>query len=398
MLDVSQLSHLVSLVRSVISPGARASGLLSPEVERLSVKVVEAWLHSLPDLPDSGLGEVVVAVAETGGSEEIVICPGLLYPHQPTYDDLLQDMSGPVKVVVYDTMLDRHQPEEEWEGQVLEYDLEAEASWGEVDVLSRISGLGVGLVVCQKVISWTTRRALEAGGLRVIHRLGTAATARLVRLSGARPVSSVNHRVSRADLGTLSSVKNKKLGERNYLQLSSDHQSSLVSLLVGSLGEQQAEEVEELVRRSLQSLSDLVTQAQPAVVPGGGCLESVLALQTSQPGLRRQLIKSGLSPGKLNIAEAFMETEFGHLFARESSEVCQCGLVQTTDVGPDKFLPALQLYNMTQPGPALTLRTIETLPARQNLVLDSFSFKKSAVMTALDTAGHLSNIGMMISC
>ena len=98
LLDVSQLSHLVSLVRSVISPGGRASGLLSSEVETLSVKVVEAWLHSLPDHPDSGLGEVVVKVAETGGSEEVIIRPGLLYPHQPTYDDLLQDMSGPVKV------------------------------------------------------------------------------------------------------------------------------------------------------------------------------------------------------------------------------------------------------------------------------------------------------------
>ena len=97
-LDVSKMSHLVSLVRTVISPKAKACGLLQCEVERLSVKVVEAWLRSLPDDPHTGLGEVVVKVAETGGSDEVVICPGLLCLHQPTYDDLLQDMSGPVKV------------------------------------------------------------------------------------------------------------------------------------------------------------------------------------------------------------------------------------------------------------------------------------------------------------
>ena len=97
-LDVSKMSHLLSLVRTVISPKAKACGLLSSEVERLSVKVVEAWLLSLPDQPHSGLGEVVVKVAERGGSEEIVVCPGLLCLHQPTYDDLLQDMEGPVKV------------------------------------------------------------------------------------------------------------------------------------------------------------------------------------------------------------------------------------------------------------------------------------------------------------
>ena len=300
---------------------------------------------------------------------------------------------------MYDTMLDRHQTEEEWEGQVLEYDLQAEATWGEVDVVSRISGLGVRLVVCQKVISWSTRRALEGAGCQVIHRLGTAATARVVRLSGARPVSSVNHQVSQADIGTLSSVKNVSLGDKNYLQLNSAHHSTnLVSLLVGSLGEQQAEEVEEVIRRSLQSLTDLVTQARPAVLPGGGCLESVLALQTNQRSLSRQLIKAGLSPGKLDIAEAFIDTEFGHLFARGRCEMCQCGLVQTSQVEGDKMVPALELYNNTQPAPARTLRTIETLPARQKLVLDSFSFKKSSVLTALETAGHLSNIGMMISC
>ena len=401
LLDVSQMSHLVSLVRAVISPKAKASGLLCSEVERLSLKVVEAWLHSLPDQPDTGLGEVVVKVAETGGCEEVIISPGLLCPHQPTYEDVLEDMRGPVKVVVYDTMLDSHQAEEDWEDQELEYDLTAEATWGEVDVLSRISGLGVGLVACQKVISWGCRRALEAGGCQVLHRLGTAATARLVRLSGARPVSSVNHRVSLEDIGTLSSVKNLSLGGRNYLQLEAGkeaQEASLVSLLVGSLGEQQAEEVEEVVRRALQSLSDLVTQPRPAVLPGGGCLESLLALQTSQPGLRRQLVKSGLSPGKLNISEAFIDTEFGHLFARETSEACQCGLVQTSDLGEGKSMPALELYNKSGQWQAGPVRTIDSLPAGQRLVLDSLTFKKSSLLTALETAGHLSNIGMMISC
>ena len=303
-----------------------------------------------------------------------------------------------MQVVVYDTMLDKHQTEEDWEGQELEYDLEAEAAWGEVDVLSRLSGLGVGLVVCQKVLSWDTQRALEAAGCQAIQRLGTVSTARVVKLTGARPVSSVNHQLSLADTGTLGCVRNLSLGGNNYLQLSSPQHTNLVSLLVGSLGEQQAEELEDVIRRALSSLTDLVTQPRPAVLPGGGCLESVLALQTNQPSLSRQLIKSALSPGKLDISEAFIDTEFGHLFATETSEFCQCGLVQTAALPGEKFIPALQLYNKTQPGPAGTLRRIESLPAGQRLVLDSLTFKKSSLLTALETAGHLSNIGMIISC
>ena len=115
---------------------------------------------------------------------------------------------------MYDTMLDSHQSEEEWEGKQLEYDLEAEASWGPVDVLSRISGLGVRLVLCQKVMSWKARRDLEDAGVQVIDRLGTAGTARVVLLSGARPVSSMNHRVTEEDTGTLDSLHNITVGAR----------------------------------------------------------------------------------------------------------------------------------------------------------------------------------------
>ena len=75
------------------------------ELEKLSIKIVEAWLHSLPDQSDSGMGEVVVKVAETEGSEDITICQGLLYPHQPTYDDVIQDMRGPIKVEYYNSSL-----------------------------------------------------------------------------------------------------------------------------------------------------------------------------------------------------------------------------------------------------------------------------------------------------
>ena len=83
----------------------KAKSNAKTELEKLSIKIVEAWLHSLPDKSDSGMGEVVVKVAETGGSEDITICQGLLYPHQPTYDDVIQDMRGPIKVEYYNSSL-----------------------------------------------------------------------------------------------------------------------------------------------------------------------------------------------------------------------------------------------------------------------------------------------------
>ena len=393
-LDVSKMRELLSLVRTVIRPKAKASGLLTTEIETLSVKIVEAWLRTLPDQPDTGLGEMVVKVLETGGSEDIMTVQGLLYPHQPTYDDFIEDMRGPIRVVVYDTMLDTHQTED-WEDKRLEYDLEAEASWGPVDVLSRVSSLGVRLVACQKVVSWPTRRALEEAGIQVMERLGTAGRARLVLLSGARPVSSMNHQVREEDIGTLDTLNNVTVGSRNYLHLNTGT-SNLVSLLLGSLGEQQAEELEAVIKRSVESLNDLVTQPQPSVLPGGGCLESCLSLQTTNRRLRRTLIKSALIPGKLNISEAFVDPEYGHLFATESSTRCQCGIVEARDLCEDKFIPALQIYTDLS-LPSRTLSTREIPATGQTSLMDSFTFKKSALLTAVETAQHLSNIGMLIS-
>ena len=296
---------------------------------------------------------------------------------------------------MYDTMLDSHQSEEEWEGKQLEYDLEAEASWGPVDVLSRISGLGVRLVLCQKVMSWKARRDLEDAGVQVIDRLGTAGTARVVLLSGARPVSSMNHRVTEEDTGTLDSLHNITVGARQYIQLNTAT-SNLVTIMLGSLGEQQAEELEAAIKRSLESLHDIVTQPQPSVLPGGGCLESALSLQTDNISLKRNFLKTALVPGKLDISEVFLDTEFGHLFASETSLKCQCGMVNVSDVEKRNFVPALQVYTNLW-GSKRTLKRIESLPSGRSLLLDSFNFKKSSLLTAVETAGHLSNIGMMIT-
>ena len=292
-------------------------------------------------------------------------------------------------------MLDQHQTEEEWEGRHLEYDLEAEATWGNVDVLSQVSGLGVRMVLCQKVMAWETRRALEAAGIQVIDRLGTAGTARVLRLSKARPISSANHRVTEADLGTLDIITNVTAAGRQYIQLNTAA-STQVTILLGSLGEQQAEEVETVIKRSLESLSDLVTQSVPSVLPGGGCLESALSLQTDSRQLMRNLIKTALVPGKLQISEAFVEMEFGHLFANQNSVECQCGMVELSDVCQDNFVPALEIYSSFSP-PNRTLKKIESLPGGKTLLLDSFSFKRSALLTAVESSGHLSNIGTMIS-
>ena len=64
-------------------------------------------------------------------------------------------------------------------------------------------------------------------------------------------------------------MEHLSVGGKEYLRLDrGGERGRLVTLLVGSLGEHQAEELEEAVKRSLLTLNDLVTMSQPRVVPG----------------------------------------------------------------------------------------------------------------------------------
>ena len=169
-MDLSNLSQLINLVKSIIRPKAKCGGLLDLEIDNLGVQIVKAWLRTVPDNEVQSMGEVIVKVMEGGGSDEVTVMDGLLYPHDPTYDDTVCPDMRSVKVALYDVMMDRHQRGELWEegGLELEYDREAERAWGCVDITQCVQGLGVGLVAAQKVVGWEPRQQLEKAGIQVI--------------------------------------------------------------------------------------------------------------------------------------------------------------------------------------------------------------------------------------
>ena len=210
-------------------------------------------------------------------------------------------------------------------------------------------------------------------------------------------MSSVTQRLSSSDLGTLDSVTSVEVGGKRYLRLENTRPGSvrLVSLCVGSLGEQQSEELEDVIRRSLASLNDLLTQARPRALPGGGCLEAGLSLRLrhSSPRLARHLLRLSLVPGHLDITEAAVEADTGHLYSDMTQESCQCGL---TTRGQATLIPALEIYNSRQ---GLSPPTLIKKSITGNLnVLESFTYKKAAIVTAVEAAQNLSNIGMILSC
>ena len=91
---MSDLGLLVSFVKTVIRPKAKAIGLLNTEIDNLGAKIVRAWLATVPDDGDGEMGEVIVKVVEGGGCEEVAIVEGLLCPHETTFDREFPDIEG----------------------------------------------------------------------------------------------------------------------------------------------------------------------------------------------------------------------------------------------------------------------------------------------------------------
>ena len=133
----------------------------------------------------------------------------------------------------------------------------------------------------------------------------------------------------------------------------------------------------------------------PKVLPGAGCLESVIAVQFNEnPKLQKTLMKLALVPAGLDISETFVDLQHGHLWASSNEKQCLCGLSENSD--SMDLVPALEIY--TNSLPSKKVKTIKFLPNSHNFIIDSFSVKKDSILLAIETAENLSNIGMILNC
>ena len=384
-LDLSSLPSLLSLARTHLSAHASACGITKGEVDTLAIKLLEAWLVSLPE-GGGAMGEVLVRVRE-GGAGNLDVVPGLLFKYEPTFKAPLQRKEG-VRVALYNIMLDHHQGGEEWEGLHLEYRRGHEGP--SLDLVSQLKGLGVGLLLCQKVVNEDVKARLEHQlGIHVVERLGTAAFSRVARVVSGRVVSSTAHKLEQKDLGRVEVVEEVEVQGVNYLRLGG---AGLVSIVVGSMGEEHGEEVELVMEKAIAALSGLATQANPMVLPGGGCTESVLAAQT-KGALAKAFTSLALLPSGLSKDEAWVDANHGHLWADEAGS-CVCGLLQGRQ--NRTLLPCLEVLHR----PAMEVEPVKGVPraAGAKLLLDSLETKRQALELALETSDNLADIGVIVKC
>ena len=146
------------------------------------------------------------------------------------------------------------------------------------------------------------------------------------------------------------------------------------------------------MEKAVTALSNLATQANPMVLPGGGCTESVLAAQTDG-ALAKAFTSLALLPSGLSKDEAWVDTNHGHLWG-DDGESCVCGLLQGRQ--NRTLLPCLEILQR----PAMEVQPVKGVPRATGtrLILDSLETKRKALELSIETSDNLADIGVIVKC
>ena len=117
-------------------------------------------------------------------------------------------------------------------------------------------------------------------------------------------------------------------------------------------------------------------------MPGGGCLESILAMQLcGNQAIKKSLMRLALVPSNLSIAETFVDLKHGHLWAGEYKDRCICGLSRKLE--GLTLVPAMEVH--TKSFTSKQLEPVRALPKSQDFIVDCFTMKKDSILLAFET-------------
>jgi len=306
-LRVGSLPSLLGLVRAVVAPKRVAlPGVDADGLQRLCVLLVDAFVRSLPD-DEAGL-RADACDADNADDGPIRLLPGIRQlalvgapcTDSEIVDGVLLDVpladgaplpkpGSPLHVALYAESLEA--------GADLVGDaaiqLGGAAAAAAEATLARfadaLAAAGVRLLACQKLVAPALQRLLLARGIIPLPRLSLRHVGAVRRLSGAVLGSGLG--VPPADaLGRLGGAAMRRLGGRDYLHLLPPpaalpdgswrrRAQPVLTLVLWAPQRSAADELAAAATCALQTLGAALTQAAPAVVPGGGAVECVLAAE-----------------------------------------------------------------------------------------------------------------------
>ncbi|XP_066992929.2 molecular chaperone MKKS isoform X1 [Anabrus simplex] len=419
-LNFDSVKELLSVVKPILS-SKPACGLSKDEIAALSVNVTKAFLKTV----DEDLGEVLVL--EGGACEgSSKVLQGVLYPlvNEESILEVLEqkymDKNCAIPLLLFNVMLtESGTPASRRDEDIVSVDdnngcdFIGNVLW----ILEQAVKLQVGIVACQKVVHSSIRMYLQRNNILLLERMGTELTRGVEKLSGAKPLSSLQKlslQYLQSYVGHIESVSVMKQNKKQFILLENEHNVATVLLFAPS--EEACSELKVVTDQALKALRQLIYS--PCVTPGAGCAEACLAVllqaqifdaqnpSVFQPEQLRFAV--GWLQRTLLITAGFKQTSttslsidsiYYHLWQQKIH--CCCGLVAASQVEDDRGqwieLNSSLGRGMLLPSSA-NLRDEPKTPVvfHDNAVLEVYSSKYNALKLALESCSHMLSIGIIV--
>ncbi|XP_076463620.1 molecular chaperone MKKS-like [Babylonia areolata] len=330
--DTSNLKVMMGYVQNIISPKPVCS-LRPASASHISRLLLKAFLISVPDTAQSFFSDrVYMLQSDRTDLLSSQVFEGLLleWPEMcaqlgPQELALPRGASHGVKVVLVNVSMSGDAEEiltNQMEAQHHVIQLAADHVMTRMLVFCDwLVELGVGVLLCQKVVHPKVKAYLRQRGVLFVERLGLQPVSYIQDLTGASVISSVLVRPGDGVCGLLTGVDHQVLHGKSYLHL---HRagSCVSTLLLCAPAEQQVAELMCAVKSAMAGLCS--TFQRPHLLCGGGCWLVHLAFY-----LRHQVRKqSDELCTKLSVTKSQLQTSAGAFIS--SLEAAVCSLLGTS--------------------------------------------------------------------
>lgn len=284
--DLDSLRDLLAVVNGVTSPKSASCGMTDADVAHVNRCIVEGFLKTAPGSRDTGsVNRRLQYICCYGKrSSSSYVSEGILleYPQLSTFrvtslkPKLIADGKR-VATVVYGASLSG-----DAENQLgVNYEVTPDLDFNAVvlqEIFSSVKNLvklGVGIVICQKVIHPEVKQYLVNEGIMVLDRLGLTKTELLCMVTGCQAVGSFHTTVAQSQIGYIENIAHEIINERSYLRIEGGKES-IPTLILFSITEESLNELKHVCEAANLVLQQTIESG--CVLRGGGVWQKQLAL------------------------------------------------------------------------------------------------------------------------
>ncbi|MEM1557639.1 MAG: thermosome subunit beta [Thermoproteota archaeon] len=243
------------------------------------------------------------------------------------------------------------------------------------DIVDKITGLGVNVVFVQKGIDDFAQYLLAKKGIMALRRVKKSDMEKLSLATGAKIVSVLDD-LSEDKLGFAGLVEERKIGGEKWTFVEKVPNTAVQTVLVRGENDKITDETERIVKNCISILRTLIEE--PYVVPGGGAAEIFIA---------RKLTEIGRG-GKEGLILEALSRAFESLVKQ---------IIANSGQDPDEVLTMLRATHAEGKKTAcFDASERKIVDAIEKNILDSFRVKKTAYLSALETASILMRIDDII--